>query len=262
MVRYLRLYAYFVRFSFSRALEFRTDFFFRVVMDAVFYAVHIAFWSVLYEHTDILGGWTRDKIYIFAASYFMIDALHMTIFSNNAWWLPIFINKGDLDYYLVRPVSPLFFLSFRDFAANSFLNLLLAAGLLIFMIARYPDPLGAMNIALYLVLLFCGFLIHYMVYMMFIIPAFWTHTDQGLRDLFFNIERLAEYPHRVYTGWARRIIVSVAPFALMTSYPCMLLFEGGSVSLFLHTAAVLAGTFGAMVFLWRLGLRSYASASS
>ena len=43
------------------------------------------------------------------------DAIHMTVFSNNMWWFPIFINRGDLDYYLIRPVSSLFFLSLRDY---------------------------------------------------------------------------------------------------------------------------------------------------
>ena len=43
MTRYLRLYAYFLRFSFSRALEFRVDFFFRVIMDTAFYAVNLGF---------------------------------------------------------------------------------------------------------------------------------------------------------------------------------------------------------------------------
>ena len=35
MIRYLRLYGYFLRFSFSRAMEFRFDFFFRIFMDSL-----------------------------------------------------------------------------------------------------------------------------------------------------------------------------------------------------------------------------------
>ena len=75
-------------------------------------------------------------MFVFLAGIFMSDALHMTIFANNMWMLPILINKGDLDYYLVRPVSPLFFLSLRDFAANSFLNLVIASGI----VAIYCRP--------------------------------------------------------------------------------------------------------------------------
>ena len=48
MLRYFRLYGNFVRFSVSRALEFRFDFFFRFGMDVIWYAVQFAFFSVIY----------------------------------------------------------------------------------------------------------------------------------------------------------------------------------------------------------------------
>ena len=128
MRRYLRLYFHFLRYSFSRAFEFRVDFSFRIVMDCVFYAVNLTFFTLLYNQRDQIGGWTIDQAYIFVAAFFFVDALHMTLFSNNMWWLPILVNKGDLDYYLVRPVSSLFFLSLREFAATSFINLIIATG--------------------------------------------------------------------------------------------------------------------------------------
>ena len=43
MIRYLRLYGCFLRFSFSRAMEFRLDFFFRVLMDVVWNLVNLGF---------------------------------------------------------------------------------------------------------------------------------------------------------------------------------------------------------------------------
>src|SRR5690606_31745219 len=103
---------YFIRFSFSKALEFRVEFYLRIIMDIVYYAVNIAFFKTLFLHTPTLGGWNEKEVTIFVACYILVDALNMTFFANNAWQIPGLINKGDLDYYLLRPVSPLFFLSF------------------------------------------------------------------------------------------------------------------------------------------------------
>ena len=114
MSRYLKLYAHFLRFSFSKAMEFRVDFFFRVVMDIFFYAVQFAFFHIIYLHTPILAGWDIEQMRVFIVSYIFIDALHMTVFSTNCWWLPIYINRGDLDYYLVKPVSTLHFFIFLN----------------------------------------------------------------------------------------------------------------------------------------------------
>ena len=97
-MRYLRLYLYFIRFSFSKAMHFRVDFFFRIIMDCIYYAVQFSFFYIIFLHTDILGGWNLDQMKIFISSYILVDALHMTIFANNCWWLPISINRGDLDY--------------------------------------------------------------------------------------------------------------------------------------------------------------------
>ena len=119
MHRYLRLYGYFLQFSFSRALEFRLDFFFRIGMDILWNVTYVAFFTVLFLHTGMLGGWNYDQVLVFMGALFVADALMMTVFANNMWWLPVFVNRGDLDYHLVRPVSSLFFLSLRDFAARA-----------------------------------------------------------------------------------------------------------------------------------------------
>ena len=262
MKRYLRLYLHFLRFSFSRAFEFRVDFWFRIVMDCVFYAVNLIFFTLLYGQTETIGGWTLDQTYIFIAGFFLVDAIHMTVFSNNMWWLPLLVNKGDLDYYLVRPVSSLFFLSLREFAANSFINLLIAIGIVTWAIARYPGELSAVNISTFAVLILAGAFLHYCLHLLFILPVFWLHTNRGLAMVFFSIGKLGERPDRIYTGLTRVILLTVLPLALIASIPTDTLFVGLTVERALHVAAVCVGMFGLLVFLWGRGLRGYVSASS
>ena len=262
MLRYLRLYLYFLRFSFSKALQFRLDFFFRVGMDAIWYGTSLAFFGILFAHTRELGGWTWDQMLLFAGGVFVSDALSMSIFANNMWWLPFYVNRGDLDYHLVRPVSTLFMVSLREFAANSFLNLLMAIGILAFMIARYPEPLGAGQIALYVLLLCLGVFLHYTLQMMFLIPVFWLHTAHGLREIYFSFDRISSRPHTIFTGLIGRLLLSFLPFALIVSFPTQGLFEGFKASLVIYMVGVTGAAFVVMVAFWRLGLRAYASASS
>ena len=261
-MRYLRLYAHFLRFSFSKALQFRLDFYFRVGMDTLWYAVNLAFFAILYQHTGLLGGWNQDQAFVFIAGVFFADAVHMTMFSNNMWWFPILVNRGDLDYYLVRPVSSLFFLSLREFAANSFLNLLLAVGILVWALARYPEPFGADVLVPYVLMLLLGVFLHYTLHVIFLIPVFWMHGAHGLREIFFALDRFTARPHGVYRGWVRRMLLSILPFALVVSVPSLALFEGDTGRLFLHLVAVTVVLFLFLLWFWNRALRSYASASS
>ena len=262
MLRYARLYLSFVRFSFAKALQFRVDFFFRVLMDVLWYAMNLVFFAVIYRHTATLGGWTEAQAFVFVAGVFFIDGLYMTLFSNNLWWLPILVNKGDLDYYLVRPVSSLWFLSLREFAANSFLNLLIAAGVLVWALSRYPEPLALDRLAVYAALLALGLLIHWAVQIAFLIPVFWLHTAHGLRELSFAISAFHTRPDGIYRGWFRRVVTSFLPLALIVSFPTRALFQETSWELVLHMLAAAAGSFLFVLWLWRSGLRAYASASS
>ena len=261
-MRYLRLYAHLMRFSFSRAMEFRVDFFFRVFMDTLWYAVHLAFFAVIFKETQVLGGWNWDQVLVFAASMFLMDAIQMTLFSNNTWWFPILVNKGDLDYYLVRPVSALFFVSLRDFAANSFLNLLMAIGIFVWSLVRYPEPLGGARIALFVVLLLVGVYLFYLLSMMTLIPVFWLQSRTGLREIFWSLERFGLRPHGIYQGWVRRVLMSFLPLALLCSYQQDVLHGDAPLRIVLHMAAVIACATAVVAWMWHRGLRSYSSASS
>jgi ABC-2 type transport system permease protein len=262
VVRYLRLYAHFLRFSFSRAMQFRLDFFFRVGMDALWYAMHLVLFRVLFGHTKALGGWDLDQTNLFLGGVFVADAIQMTFVSNNLWQFTLAVNKGDLDYHLVRPVSTLFFVSLRDFAANSFLNLLIAIGILAWAIARYPHPIPFSTVAAYVPLLLTGAFIHYCLQLAFLLPVFWTHSGTGLRDVFWTVDAYTSRPVGIFQGWVRRALVSFLPLALVVSYPTRILVEGPSWEVALHLVGVAAASFLVLLWLWRRGLRAYASASS
>ena len=262
MLRYLRLYGAFLRFAFGRAVQFRLDFFFRVFMDVLWYAQYLFFFDVLYAHSNTIGGWTREQGFVFTGALFVVDALQMTVFANNLWSIPTLINGGDLDYHLVRPVSSLFMASLRDFAVSSFLNLLMAISVLIYALASYSQPLPAAHLVVFVGLLLAGLLVHYVLHILSVIPVFWTQSPSGFRELFWTIDPAMARPVDVYRGWVRRVLTTVLPLGIIVSFPCRALFEGPSASLVAHTLLVTGIGLGVVGFLWRRGLRAYASASS
>lgn len=262
MLRYLRLYAHFVRFSLSKSMQFRLDFFFRIIMDLAFYAITIIFFKTLFLHTSSLGGWSEAQVLVFASGFMIIDAIQMTFFSTNLWYIGIFVNKGDLDYYLVRPVSPLFFLSLREIAANSLINLMFAIGIHIWALHRLESLPDALNIFLYIILILNGAGIFYLIRMLAVIPVFWTHSDYGFSRIFWHLQRLGEQPHHIYKGTTKLLLLTALPFALIASLPAQVLFEGPSWKSLGITFGITALFSLLLAFFWRQGLRAYSSASS
>jgi ABC-2 type transport system permease protein len=243
-------------------MEFRVDFFFRIGMDIVFYIVNILFYQVIYSHTDLIGGWTREQMMVFIGGFLTVDALSMTLFSNNLMGISFFVNRGDLDYYLIRPASSLFILSLRDFAANSFVNLLMACGILAFALLRYSGPTPLPMVLFYILLILNGTYLRYLVRMLTIIPVFWLHSNRGLEMTFFHLARFLERPDTIFTGPMRIVLTTVIPFGLMVSFPARMLFSGFRWDLLLHILAVTVAMTAVVLVFWKRGLRAYSSASS
>ncbi|MBA2403895.1 MAG: ABC-2 family transporter protein [Bdellovibrionales bacterium] len=262
MKRYFKLYLHFLRFSLSKAMEFRLEFTFRIVMDLIYYAVNIMFFKVLFLHTPLLAGWTEEQMMIFVSCYILVDAISMTVFSSNMWWLPYHINKGELDFHLIRPVSPLFFVSLKEFSANSFMNLVIAVGIFAYTLISYSQSFTAWEVLLLILLVLNGTLIYYCCQMLMILPVFWTQSSKGFMDLFFSMGVAMERPDRIFKGWIRVLFTVLLPFALIASFPARLFIEKFHWPTFLHLAAVSIGLWALMLFIWRKGLRNYSSASS
>lgn len=262
VTRYGRLYAHFLQFSFSRAMEFRLDFYFRIFMDVGYYAVNIAFFRLIYLHTPMLGGWNEKQAMLFVSIYLVVDAVHMTVFTNNLWGLAQSVNKGGLDYYLVRPVSTLFFVSLREFAASSFVNLIMALGIMGWALSLNPEVLSLGNCLFLGLLVANGVLLHYLIHMLYIVPVFWTHSANAMSDAYHIFSRFQERPDRIFRGGMRIFTTVVLPLSLVASFPARLFLEPMDWGLFAQLVVVTIGFASFILFLWRRGLRAYASASS
>lgn len=209
LFRYPRLYGYFLTFAFVRTFEFRFDFYVRILMDVFYYAVAISFFKILFLHAPTIGGWTEPQMMVFVSAYIMVDALVMTLFVNGLWQFPLLVNRGDLDYHLIRPVSSLFLLSLRDFSASSFVNLLITGSIMAWSIFHCPGEFSPLRTFLYLFLVFNGSVIFFSLYLLANLPVVFTQSPDGFGQLIWGLTKLSERPDQIFSGWTRRIFTSV-----------------------------------------------------
>ncbi len=260
--RFVRLYGSVIRFSLSRSLEFRFDFFFRFLMDCVYYAVSIGFFEILFLHTDNLGGWRHDQVLLFLAGALLLDGLYMTIVARNIWEFPAIINRGELDSYLTRPAPPLLALLLRNFECSSLLNVLVGAALLIYAITSFSEPVTAVQLIGFFFLLANGFILLTCIRLFAVLPVFWTQSQFGFHMLFSALDQVAERPEVVFRGLAHFLFLTVVPLFVATSFPAECFF--GTLSTAEAGYAVSTTLVFALIvrLVWRRGLGAYSSASS
>lgn len=261
-MRYLRLYLYFFQFSLAKFAAFRFDFFARIAMDTLFYASSVGIFQILFLHADQLGGWDKSKVMFFMSLYFVVDALAMITTAGSMWNFPKEINKGGFDYYLLRPVSTIFFACFREINLASIVNLVMALGLLGWSFSHLSLPLTGALVAKGVLAISFGYYFFWIMHLLVILPVFWTHSVDGMRSIYFSLLILAERPDGIFQGVLRKLFVTVIPFSLIASVPARLIFEESWHKHLWHLVAMGLFFAGVIKILWARGLRAYSSASS
>ena len=260
--RHARTYAALVRFSLSRTLEFRFDLFFRFIMDCIFYTLSIAFFEIIFLHTESLAGWQRHEVLLFVSGGLLLDGIFMTVIARNVWELPRLVNRGELDFQIIRPVSTLFFVMTRHFEFSSFMNVFLAIGIMIYAMNLFPEPLTIIQIGGFLFLLANGFILLVTLRMFTVLPVFWTHSDLGFHMLYMSLEQVMERPEVIFRGVTHFIFTTLVPFLIITSFPARWVFGTLSTAEIVYSLGLSLTFFTLMLFIWSRGMKVYSSASS
>lgn len=260
--RHIRTYLALVRFSLSRTMEFRFDLFFRFIMDCIFYSLSIAFFHIIFMHTQLLAGWGYHEVLLFLAGGLLLDGIFMTAIARNIWELPRLVNKGELDFQIIRPVSTLFFVMTRHFDFSSFLNVLLGFAILVYAIGLFPEPLTISQLLGYGFLLLNGLVLMVILRMFTVLPVFWTHSELGFHMLYSSLEQVTERPEVIFRGVSHVIFTTVFPFIIMTSFPARWFFGDLSWLEFSYALSLSLIFFFLMLYVWSRGMKVYTSASS
>ena len=259
-MRYLRIYLNFLRFAASRAMQFRAELVFRIVMDLVFYAIFLGFYKIIFSHTPSLGGWNEAQAMIFVSGFMVVDALQMTFFADMYHSFQMLYRQGMLDHYLTKPISSWFFVGFRYINFGSLANVLLSGSILCWAILRYDQALEWWTILIYLSLLVASAFLYFLVMFALLMAVFWLENADSMMTIYFEGVNFASRPHHIFKGAVRAVLMTVVPFSVYASIPAQALFEQVGWSSVAHVFLVVLFFLGLNQILWRQGLKRYASA--
>lgn len=262
MVRYLRLWAAFFRNCITREMEYRGHFFMQFMIDIVWYGVQIALFEVIYLNTSSVAGFTRPEVIVFLGSLFVIDALNMIFFSQNFWMFPRLIAKGDLDFYLIKPVSAVF-MSFTRFPnVASWLNLVVGISVLVYGLMEAQIAPTAGTLGLFLLLAVCGNVIMLSMQILVASIAVFLVQADGIQMLFHTVYQFGTRPDAIYGRMFRRVLLYIFPLALIASVPSQALLGvlTPALAVWNIVASVLLFFIAVKTFNWSLSYYSGASA--
>ena len=170
--KYFRLWSAFFRNTLSRDMEFRSNFIFELFIDGAYYGSLYFFFKIIFQFVDTIGKFSHDAMIIFLILLYIIDSLYIFLLGGNVFNINDKVKTGDLDFILIKPVNPQFFLSFRYVNTHALISILVLSILLISLTYNYHNALLIIRSILALsVLLFDCALMSFIKYGVKSLPA-------------------------------------------------------------------------------------------
>lgn len=259
--KYASLYQAMFKASFISDLEYRANFFTRIVTDIFWYFAQVMTFEVIYSHTEKIGDWNVVQMRVFLGVLFISDALYMMFLHENIENISEKVRKGDLDLLLAKPVNSQFMLSLQKTTTAYIGNLILGSSWLIYSLIQLDD-FNYLKLLWLIILIPCGLVVLYATKFAFATTAVIFTSSENILFLWWQFYRLGMRPDSMYIPWFKWMILTVLPIGVVVSVPARALLNPPDYVILLWPL-ILAPL---LVYLthkfWNFALKFYSSASS
>ncbi|ANB59871.1 ABC transporter permease [Anoxybacteroides amylolyticum] len=243
-------------------LQYRADLFVEFLSDLMFQSVNLIFILVVFGHTTLLHGWTRDEM-IFIYGFFLVPFALFGAFFNIWDFNERYIVRGEMDRVLTRPVHSLFQVILERMELESLVGGV--TGLIIMgdASARLHLEFHWYDFFLFLLFALGGMLVYAGVFISLATISFWSDARSSIMPMMYNISNYGRYPIDIYNRVIRYILTWILPFAFVGVYPSAY-FLGKKEW---YSYAFLTPIMGVIFFmiaimLWNKGIKHYRGAGN
>ena len=261
VLKYIRLYIAMFKTSFIADLEYRANYFTRIMTDILWYIAQIMTFEVIYQHTEKIGDWDKYQMRVFLGILFVIDALYMIIIHENLDNISEKVRKGDLDLLLAKPVNSQFMLTLQKANTALFGNLILGAVWLLYALSDLND-FNWYRLLWLILLIPCSLMVIYSIRFMLSATAVIFTRSENLQFLWWQIYKLGMRPDSMYNPFIKYLILTAIPVGVIVSIPARALLNPPELT-YLLWPLILGPIliYGTHRF-WNFALKFYSSASS
>ncbi|MGZ3788993.1 MAG: ABC transporter permease [Bacteriovorax sp.] len=259
--KYFSLYLAMFKASFISDLEYRANFFTRILTDIFWYIAQIITFEVLYKHTDKIGDWNLYQMRVFLGLLFVIDALYMIFIHENLENMSEKVRKGDLDLLLAKPVDSQFMITLQKANTAIIGNLILGVSWLFHSLHGLSD-FNYLRLFWLLLLIPCSLSVIYSLRFIFSATAVIFTRSENLQFLWWQVYRIGMRPDSMYFPWFKWIILTVIPVGVIVSIPARALLNPPDYLYLLWPLFLVPILLYLTHRFWKYALKFYSSASS
>ena len=263
LLRDLRLYGVLVLACLKAKLNYRVDFLIMAASAALMQGMGYIFLWVVFRQIPTVAGWSFWEVACIYALVFITEGF-VSLFFDGIWRLNWMINRGELDVFLVRPLSPLLQVIVTDLGMNGVGNIVLGAAMIVQSLVHLDLVWTSGRVAVALILLASAVAVRGATVLASAACGFWTGAPQNsVMFVVHNLSSFARFPLSIYGRNLQALLTFAIPFAFVSYYPAAWMFGKAHIGwIGLLTPLVALYAVFASCWLFRRGMGRYESAGN
>jgi ABC-2 type transport system permease protein len=252
----------YLRIGIANEAQYRVNFFTQLLQSFISLATGLIGLALVFNNTSELGGWSQPELLIVMGVYTLMGGIIHSCIQPNMQRLIDEIGDGTLDFALTKPVDGQIMISIREFRFWQLVDVIVGLVVISIGMGQSHDIVGFWQLIAFIVALLLGSIMIYCFWMILTASAFKFVRVYEMVNLFEGVYAAGRWPVTIYPDWLRISLTFLVPIAFAVTVPAEALVNR-------LTPLTLLGALGltlllviAARFAWRLGVRSYSSASS
>lgn len=262
----MKKYLAIAKSTWQEYLTYRLNFFLEVIGGILAMLVIIALWCAIYQ------GNRQIRIGDYSLAEMITYLLGAGLINSFLWLtqqgdeINDDINRGTLSNFLIKPLNVSFYWFTRDFC-RKFMTLFLGIGEFILILFFFKSfliaPFSFLNLVLFVIAIIFAGLLHFLIFYLFSIIAFWFEQTWGERFVIRVVMEIATgaiIPLSLFSGiW--KTIFNLLPFKYLIYFPLQIYL--GKISLIniikefsLELIWILVLLI-ISIFVWKKGIKHY-----
>jgi len=251
----------FFKNSLQIQLEYRLNLLFEVFHSLILSGAGILILYTMFDKAESVGGWSFHEAIALYGVFMIMEAIIDIAIYPNLKKIPEYIRTGNMDFYLIKPLSSQFISSLRHFSFWMLPQFVIGFFVMAYGVIK-SGHFSIINIPISFIFLFSGLAILYSLGLFLSSTSFWFIEIENIHQLIFAFMSAARVPVSAYSRPLRFVFSFIVPVAFVTTVPAQAALGKLNLGFAIASIAIATGLLIASHLFWRYAVANYSSASS
>lgn len=262
MIRYLKLWLLFARFSLIREMQYKGNFLSQITVEIFWAIATIFFLEIFFYQTNSVASWSKPEMYFLYGFFRLTSSVGAIIYRKNIQRISHLVNSGEFDMILLKPISSLYLFSVREVGFNRISQVAISFLILAYATNQLNFSWTLPTIVLISSLAVATIFTRYSLAMIINLPVFWWERINNMYRIEFSLMSMARYPRQAFPRFFREFFTILIPTLMVAAVPSEIILGKSSLWLVFLVFGFSAALFFLTIKTYSWALRHYSSASS